>query len=112
MIKRKKSRTLFRHDDQTKKMILNHHALRATQTVTRKNILLENIRKETVKNKQTKRLQINDKTTKQNDIVTYHELIFVFKTLRNEVMQQEHDAFILKHFEIDKTMIRLTKKYY
>ena len=93
-------------------MIVNQQALRVTRIVTTRDVLLQEIRKKIINDKQTQQLKKHDNVVERNEIIEYHELIYVLRNLRNKVMQQEHDAFISKHFKIDKTMRRLTKNYY
>ena len=112
MIKKKKSKALFRLDDQTKNMIVNQQALRATRTVTTGDSLLEEIRKETTNDNQARQLKGHDNAVKRNGIIEYHGLIFIPKILRHKVMQQGHDAPTSGHFGVDKTMGRITETYY
>jgi hypothetical protein len=57
-------------------------------------------------------LRNNNKAKKREDIIIYHKLIYVLKTLRNEVIQQEHNEITLKYFKVNKTIKQLTKEYY
>ena len=93
-------------------MIVNQQALRVTRTVTTKDLLLKEIRKETTNDNQAQQLKEHDNAVERNEIIEYHELIFISKVLRHKVMQQKHDASTSRHFEVDKTMRRITKTYY
>jgi hypothetical protein len=64
MIKQKKSRTLFKHNDQIKNMLLNKKALRVTKTIIKDSDLLQRIRKKIIKNRQAQQLRNNDKVKK------------------------------------------------
>lgn len=112
MVKEKESKTLFRQEDQTKDMVLDQQALRATRVVTAEDSLLEDIKKETVKDEQAKRLRQNDNAIESDGMIIYHELAYVPKSLRHRVMQQGHDAPTSGHFGVDKTMGRITEEYY
>jgi hypothetical protein len=112
MIKQKETKTLFRQDDEIKNMIFNSQVLRATQIVTSKSLLNKNIKRETLQDAQTRCLRQTKNAKDVNELLLYHELIYVSRTIKEKVMQQEHDAITSKHFKVDKTMKRLTQTYY
>ena len=93
-------------------MIVNQQALRVIRIVTTRDVFLQEIRKEIINDKPTQQLKEHDNAVERNEIIEYHELAYVLRNLRNKVMQQEHDALTSRHFEVDKTMRRLTKNYY
>jgi hypothetical protein len=68
-------------------MLLNKKALKITKTIIKNSDLLQRIRKKIIKNKQATQLQNNNKVKEQKDIIIYYKLVYVLKTLQNEVIQ-------------------------
>ncbi|RJE17341.1 to reverse transcriptase, partial [Aspergillus sclerotialis] len=112
MIKKRESRTLFKVEGDTKDMVFDQQALRATRIVTPEPSLTTRIREKTRTDKQAEQLKKSENAQEQNKLLLYHGLVYVPAKLRNEVMQQGHDAPTSGHFGVDKTMERITRDYY
>jgi hypothetical protein len=112
MIKQKETKALFKQDSEIKDMIFDSQALRATRIVTSKSSIIKNIKRETLQDAQTERLRQTESAKDVNELLLYHGLIYVSRKIRDQVMQQEHDVITSGHFEVDKTMKRLTRTYY
>jgi hypothetical protein len=67
-------------------MLLNKKALKVTKTIIKDNNLLQKIKKKIIKDKQATQLQNNNKVKERKDIIIYYELVYVSKTLQNEVI--------------------------
>jgi hypothetical protein len=96
MIKQKETKTLFKQDDEIKNMIFDSRVLRATRIVTLKFSLDKNIKKETLQDAQTRRLRQTENAKDVDKLLLYHELIYVSRTIREKMMQQEHDVIAVR----------------
>ena len=55
----------------------------------------------------------NEKSTKDNKGIVYmHNLIYILKSMRNEVMALHHDSPLYKHPGTEKTAEKITWNYY
>lgn len=79
MIKEKDKRTLFRLDPDTKDMVLEHQALRATLVNILEGDLIEEIKKETKKDEIVKKLKA---PKEENRLIIHHRLIYTPQTIK------------------------------
>jgi hypothetical protein len=112
MTKQKETKALFKQDGETKDMIFDPQALRATRIVTPEPSITKDIKRETLQDAQAERLRQTESAEDVNGLLLYHGLVYVPRKIRDQVMQQGHDAITSGHFGIDKTMERLTRTYY
>jgi len=103
---------LFKVEGDTKDMVFDQQALQATRIVTLEPFLTVKIREEIRTDKQAEQLRKSENVQEKDKILLYHGLVYMTAKLRNEVMQQGHDAPTSGHFSVDKTMKRITRNYY
>ncbi|EEP79353.1 predicted protein [Uncinocarpus reesii 1704] len=94
-------------------MVLDQQALRATRIKAEELDIKRKIKKVTVEDKYAKKIDDKNRNFKKEDgMILYHELIYVPRKIRKEVMIQEHDTVTSGHFSIDKTIKKIIRMYY
>ena len=87
MVKKRESTTLFKVEGDTKDMVFDQQALRATRIVTPETSLTERIREETRTDKQAEQLRKSENVQEQDKILLYYGLVYIPAKIRDEVTQ-------------------------
>ena len=111
MIKKKEQKVLFRTDRRHKNMVFDHQTLKATWIVTLKPSLESEVRNALQNNELAKQIRESSNTTEEDGLLLHNRLVYVPRTVRKKIMEQEHDTPTSGHFEIKKTMKKVTRTY-